>query len=455
MKCALLADFGSTYTKLTAVDLMKEEILATSKAFTTIEDVNIGLSNALNLLENQIGKKEYDLKLACSSAAGGLRMVTVGLVKELTAKASEMAALNAGAKVLEVFSYELTDDNIAEMKDLKPEIILLAGGIDGGNKQVIIHNAKKIAESDLKAITIVAGNKVATDTIKEIFDEAGKDYVVTENVMPDYNKLNIEPARSKIREVFLNRIIFAKGLGKIKDIMDDIVMPTPSAVLKALSILSHGTIKETGLGELLAIDIGGATTDVYSIAEQKPFEGNTVMKGLPEPEDKRTVEGDLGLKYSLDSLYEALNMTQKRKIDLEAFQAYLEKVVEDPSILPDDEAVLLEHHLTFGAIEEAVSRHVGELSIQYTIHGSVRCQQGKDLTTIRTIVGTGGPMINSKIPIELFEAVLYNDAAGPRLKPKEANFYLDHKYILAAMGLLATYYPEKAIRIMKKELKKV
>lgn len=451
MKIALLADFGSTYTKLTAVDLEAATVLGTYKAFTTIQDISFGFHEALNGLETEIGRHEYDLKLACSSAAGGLKMVTVGLVKELTAKASEMAALNAGAKVQRVFAYELTETDIKDIKELEPEIILLAGGINGGNKKVIIHNAKMLAQSHIEAFILVAGNKTASDTIGRIFTEANKPYALTENVMPNYNELNIEPARNEIRNIFLERIIDAKGLGQVKTMMDEQVMPTPSAVLKGISTLAHGTENKRGLGDLIAVDVGGATTDVYSIAKQEAFDGNTMLKGLPEPINKRTVEGDLGLKYSVDSLYAALSLEQKRHMDKEAIENYLLEIKEDPSILPEGDRQPLEAQLTYGAVREAVNRHVGYLETQFTIHGNVTCQYGKDLTEIGIILGTGGPVIHGENPAHILSGVCYSPIDENLLKPKKAKYLVDKRYILAAMGLLSTKYPDIALEIMKKE----
>ncbi|MGI5854372.1 MAG: glutamate mutase L, partial [Bacillota bacterium] len=132
---AMLIDFGSTFTKVTAVDMEAGRLLGTARAATTVdEDITIGLEAALSELGKQIGRLEYEVKLACSSAAGGLRIVAIGLVPELTAQAASMAALGAGAKVLRTFSYEIGEEEITQILELRPEIILLAGGTDGGNQ---------------------------------------------------------------------------------------------------------------------------------------------------------------------------------------------------------------------------------------------------------------------------------------------------------------------------------
>ena len=298
MKAVLLIDFGSTYTKVTAVDLDSESLIGTASAYTTVQtDINEGLENALCELEKKTGKIEFSERFACSSAAGGLRMVTSGLVPELTAEAAKRASLGAGAKVIKVYSFELTEDDAAEIGEIKPDILLLCGGTDGGNKECIINNAKTVAKIPADFPVIIAGNRAASAECKHIL--SGRETFVCENVMPKFGTLNIVPAQKEIRELFLRRIIEAKGLSKASELISGIMMPTPSAVLKAMTLLADGTDGEPGIGELIAVDVGGATTDVYSIASGMPTRSDTVFKGLPEPYDKRTVEGDIGLRYSL------------------------------------------------------------------------------------------------------------------------------------------------------------
>ncbi|SQC00684.1 glutamate mutase, mutL [Clostridium tetanomorphum] len=209
MDAYLLLDFGSTYTKLTAVDIENEGILATAKDITTIEsDIMVGFNKAYEKLTEQLEGKEVNFvkKLACSSAAGGLKMIAIGLVPELTAEAAKRAALGAGARVLNVYSYDLTNKEVEEIKNSNLDIILLAGGTDGGNKECMIHNAKMLAEHGVKLPIVVAGNKVVSDEVSEIFDKAGIFYRVTENVMPKLNTLNVEPAREEIRQIFMKKL---------------------------------------------------------------------------------------------------------------------------------------------------------------------------------------------------------------------------------------------------------
>ena len=143
MKPVLLIDFGRTYTKLTAVDVDAEEILGTAASFTTIQtDINDGLENARRLLEEKTGKLTYEATYACSSAAGGLKMIASGLVPELTGEAAKLASLGAGAKVAAVYAFELLEEDLEDIVAARPDIFLLVGGTDGGNTACILHNAQ-------------------------------------------------------------------------------------------------------------------------------------------------------------------------------------------------------------------------------------------------------------------------------------------------------------------------
>ena len=160
MKPILLVDFGSTNTKVTAVDVEGCEILGTAAAYTTVEtDINNGLCDALELLEKTVGHMEYEERYACSSAAGGLKMISIGLVPELTAQASKEASLGAGAKVWKTYSFNLTKGDMREIEKYHPDIILLTGGTDGGNAECILYNAKMLADLSYDCPIVIAGNR--------------------------------------------------------------------------------------------------------------------------------------------------------------------------------------------------------------------------------------------------------------------------------------------------------
>lgn len=458
MKGILLIDFGSTYTKVTAVDLENEKILGTSKSFTTVTtDISEGLENSLNILNNKIGKIDYEETFACSSAAGGLKMIAIGLVPDLTAEAAKRAALSAGAKLMKVYSYCLNNSEIEEIKSLKPDIILLTGGTDGGDTKTILHNSKMLTTLEEVLPIVVAGNKSVSDQVADILRACGKEVTICENVMPRLNELNINSARMEIRKIFLKRIIRAKGFTKVKSLIEGILMPTPLAVLKAAKLLAKGYGNEQGMGELMVIDIGGATTDIHSLAEGLPTKAAVYCKGLKEPFEKRTVEGDLGVRYSANALVTTLGLdviSEVAKINKEEIVQLINKVEESPAVLSLEEGKLkdLDYTLACMATKTAVERHVGTIEIQYTPFGTAYLQDGKDLTKLKYVIGTGGPIINSWNSKGILEQVLYQEKSPTLLKPIEPKFLLDEKYILAAMGLLGEKYPEIAIRILKKEI---
>lgn len=462
MNAYLLIDFGSTYTKLTAVDIENEEILAAAKDITTVEtDIMIGFNNAFEALNQKIDGKNVNFveKFACSSAAGGLKMVAIGLVPDLTAEAAKRAALGAGARVLNVYSYELTNKEMNEIKNSKLDIILLAGGTDGGNKDCILHNAKMLAESGINLPVVLAGNKAAADEIQEIFNEAGMYFVITDNVMPKLNMLNVEPAREEIRKIFMDKIIEAKGMKSAESFINGILMPTPAAVLKAARLLSEGTDQEEGIGDLVVVDIGGATTDVHSLGEGEPTKPGVTMRGLQEPFAKRTVEGDLGMRYSALSLWEATGTRKIQKFIKDRTINVEENCKirsENIKMIPDNaNEVEFDEAMAKAAAEIAMERHVGIIESMYTPMGVVYTQIGKDLLNTRYMIGTGGVLVHSDNPANILKAGTFDKSNPTYLKPEHPEYLLDKTYILSAMGLLAEDYPDMAVRIMKKYLVKV
>ena len=456
MKAVLLIDFGSTYTKLTAVDVEGETLLGTASAYTTVQtDINDGLREGLKLLEEKTGKLEYHQCFACSSAAGGLRMVTSGLVPELTGDAAKLASLGAGAKVIGVYAFQLTEDDLEDIVKAKPDIFLLVGGTDGGNTECILHNARMLAMLKADFPVVIAGNRTAARECQHIL----RDYevYVCPNVMPKFGVLNIEPTQKQIREIFLNRIVQAKGLSKASELLSDIMMPTPSAVLQAMNLLAQGCEGESGIGELVAVDVGGATTDVYSIADGMPEHMNTVYKGLPEPYAKRTAEGDIGMRYSIQGIVDAAGLeriSQLSGLSCERVTQLVEELKTNTDKVPNGDAELeaLDYALASMAIEEAVTRHAGSIEETYTMMGLTFVQAGKNLTQVKQIVVTGGSLIHTKQTEKIAVHALFDPAKPASLRPKKADVWVDRTYILAAMGLLSSYYPQTALRIMKKEL---
>lgn len=458
IKPVLLIDFGSTYTKITAVDIDEEVILGTAQSYTTVEtDIINGFNSASAILKEKIGDVRFMEQYACSSAAGGLRMAAIGLVPELTAKAARQASLGAGAKVIKTFSYELTEGDIREIEDINPDICLLTGGTDGGNKENIVFNAGMLAKVRKDFPIIIAGNRSCADRCREIL--SAKQTYVCENVMPRLNIPNTGPVQQQIRDIFLERIIRAKGLSKAEKLIRGILMPTPSSMLEAMKLLSKGTKTEEGIGELVAVDLGGATTDVYSMSYGLPASGTTVLKGLREEYAKRTVEGDIGMRYSLQGIVDAAGMKriselsgldEKRCCELiDYLGTHMDAI---PSGGSDLEA--LDFALASSAVETAVTRHAGRLEQYYSPMGISYMQTGKDLTDVNKIIVTGGALIHEGRTGLIASHALFDPRDPFSLKPKSAEILSDKKYILAAMGLISAEYPDAALRIMKKELVK-
>lgn len=455
MSNVLLIDFGSTYTKITAVDLVKEEILGTARGITTVAtDIMDGLNQALADLFARTGELEFAKVLACSSAAGGLKMVAIGLVPELTAEAAKRAALGAGAKVLGVFCHELSEYEVEEIAALEPDILLLAGGTDGGNKDVILHNAQMLTQLGKDVPVVVAGNKSVAPRVVKLLSTVMSEVEHTENVMPRLNELNIEPARATIRDVFLKKIVEAKGLNKANKFVNRMVMPTPAAVLRAAELLSRGTAHEPGWGDLMVVDIGGATTDIYSIAKGNPSKSNVALHGLPEPFAKRTVEGDLGMRYSATALLKAagapLIADYAQTTEEEAVE-YIHKVEGQVDHLPQSATEeKLEIAMGKACTKLGAERHAGQLETMFTVHGPVFVQVGKDLTNVTRVIGTGGVIVTHPTPEAILAGIQFSEDAANILKPEQPDYYVDKEYVLAAMGLLAEESPDAAVRMMKK-----
>ncbi|NDV81098.1 methylaspartate mutase accessory protein GlmL [Bacteroides sp. 51] len=453
----LTVDFGSTYTKLTAINATDAVILGTASAFTTIDsDIIYGFNSALRTLESKIGAFNYDRLLCCSSAGGGLKMVALGLVPELTAKAARLAASSAGAKVIKTYSFEISHKEQEEIYNINPDIILLCGGTDGGNKEVIIANSHRLCEIDRNFTVIVAGNKSASHQIKDIFETQGKDYIITDNVMPTFNKLDIEPARTRIREVFIQKIIDAKGLSGVQAMASTDVIPTPLAVMAGCELLSKGTSKTRGIGDFMAVDLGGATTDIYSMSDGKPSMSSVLVKGLPEPFSKRTVEGDLGMRYSLLPLLEASDtdaMAHELGVGKSEITAWVEKCIANPDTIatcPDEQRI--DAAFAQKAVEIAIERHCGYLESSYTPLGEIFSQTGKDLSEVVYIIGIGGAIIHSYHPPDILKGAIYNPQKPYILKPRQPEFLFDRRYIFASMGLISSIDPELALHLMKKEI---
>jgi len=461
MEAYLLIDFGSTYTKITAVDLEHPRVLGFAKALTTVnQGLMDGYFQALEVLEKQTGALKYLKKLACSSAAGGLKMVAIGLVPELTVEAAKRAALGAGARVVGTFGFELTAGEVEEIINLEPDLVLLAGGTDGGNKDVILHNGRVLAQSRLAAPMIISGNKIVAPQVEEVLRASGKECYRVPNVLPEIGRLNVEPVQQEIRDLFLRRIIQAKGLDEVHKVIDGITMPTPAAALKAACRLAEGDGETmAGWGELMLVDVGGATTDVHTVAQGFPVQPQVMLRGLPEPRIKRTVEGDLGMRYSSLALlenYSSQLIADKYGLTEQEIMDGVKERVANVRYLPVTEKdERLEEALGYFAVKGAVERHAGRVEKIFTPYGVSYLQDGKDLTGLQTVIGTGGIMVNSPHGARILKGSLFDPVQPEILKPVAPKLFIDKQYLLPTLGLIADERPGEAFSLLEQALVEV
>lgn len=457
MKHGVLIDFGSTFTKLVVVDFEKRQCIFTAKFPSTVHtDARIGLKQCFDAAKEVIGEESFQksIKLSSSSAAGGLRMAVIGITDTLSLSAGKNTAFGAGAKIMGTVSGWLDEEKIKVLENLDLEILLFCGGYENGASNIVVHNAEMLAKSKITVPIIYGGNSAAAQEVRNILIRGKKECFIVRNIIPNVGELDIGPAEEIIRNVFLKRIINMKGLDKIKGQIDEMLMPTPAAVLTAGELLSKGTKNQEGMGPLMIVDIGGATTDIHSYVEQKAYEGARMI-GASEPYMKRTVEGDMGMRESSICLLEEIGsdkLAAKLDLSLEELNDAIHLRTYTTKFVADSEK---EKHIDQKIAENAAyisaRRHSGH--IEY-IHASNcnKIQIGKNLTEITTIIGTGGPIINSEYPEQILRQVLSESSDEENLLPRNAKLYLDSDYIFYAAGLLMKYDEDMAFTIMKNSL---
>lgn len=429
----LVAEIGSTTTIVNAFNLFSEPLKFIGRGLsrTTVEsDVTIGLNNAIKDLEKNlnIDKLTYKEMHATSSAAGGLKITVHGLVYDMTAKAAKEAALNAGANIHLITANFIDDDHIAQIKNIKPNIIIIAGGTNYGEKEVSYQNLLKV--KDLNIPIIYSGNIANHNRIKDLDI---KDLTIVENVYPRVDDFNILPLRAAIYETFEKHIIKAKGMNKIYDMITSHIMPTPGAVMETTLLLNEL------MSGVLTIDVGGATTDVHSVCEprtiyQKYHDG--------EPLFKRTVEGDLGVYINRELVF---NQSNKKEIykQINLNEEEISLLLQNEPFIPNTkEGKMLIDMLTETCLSKALDRHVGDLRRVYTTNGMKVIPDGKDLSEVKNIYLTGGACLNH-LNIE-DKIVDYLENQVHKLVPnKNIPIHKDYSYIFASLGVLSLSYKDK------------
>ena len=444
----LVAEIGSTTTVVNAfngIGTGSPAFVGQGQAPTTVSegDVTIGLKGAIEDLKGnlQADTLTWDDMLATSSAAGGLKMTVHGLVYDMTVRAAKEAALGAGGIIKMITSGRLRKTDLKKIQDIKPNIILVAGGVDYGERDTALYNMEMILSMGLKIPIIYAGNIENQEEVRLMCEEADNQIYIVKNVYPKIDTLVVEPTRKIIQDAFEEHIIHAPGMAKVRDLVKGPIIPTPGAVMEAAKVLREE------IGDLIIFDVGGATTDLHSVTEGSS-EINSILIS-PEPVAKRTVEGDLGVYVNVSHIVEKIGMDNLKKEFPDA-----EELLENYKPIPktDREKQFVER-LTKEAVHTSLERHAGKLRYFYTASGKKTVAEGKDLTAIQYIIGTGGSLTRLPDKKDILESVK-TLAKEHELYPTEAaRVLIDEDYILSSLGVLSKSYLSDALYLMKNSLR--
>lgn len=445
----LVAEIGSTTTVVNAFNLGScPEFIGQGQAPTSVYegDVNIGLKSAIcNLAKNMnVDKIEHTELIATSSAAGGLRMTVHGLVYDMTVKAAKEAALGAGANIQYITAGKLRDSDLNKIKEIEPNIILIAGGVDYGERDTALYNSKLVAGLNLDVPVIYAGNVENQEEVKDLFKDKKSELYIVENVYPKIDELNIEPTRKVIQDVFEKHIIHGPGMEKVREMVTGTIMPTPGAVMASSELLYEE------IDDLITVDVGGATTDIHSVTEGSEEISRILVN--PEPLAKRTVEGDLGVYVNMNNIVKMVGEEELAK-ELDITEAELKSIIEDYKPIPETQIEKdFVENLTVHAVVTAIKRHAGYLRHLYGPGGKKTIAEGKDLTLVKTIVGTGGALSRLPNRVEILKEIALINKGNELLPTKEAKVVIDNHYIMASLGVMSKKYPEEALRLLKDSL---
>jgi uncharacterized protein (TIGR01319 family) len=423
----LCVDFGSTFTKavLVAAD---GTVLATASTPTT---VGTDVLDGYDVLRAELAAHgPVDEVLACSSAGGGLRLAVVGYERDVTAQAGHRVGLSAGARVAHVTSGPLSGAEVRQLRASRPDLVLLVGGTDGGNADVLLHNAARLAKARLAAPVVVAGNADAQAEVASTLSATGRSFTVTDNVLPAIGVIAPEPARAAIRRVFLEHVIGGKGLSRGPGFAAMVQAPTPDAVLDGVAVLA-----EQLAGDVLVVDIGGATTDVYSALAPQGEDAGLAKDVVAPLWHSRTVEADLGMRWNAEGIVEAALREQVSLPD--GIEEYAARLARDTGHLPAGAGVgALDVALASAAAVVAGRRHAGPPG-----PGA----GARPLADVQVVVGSGG-VLRHATPNgrRAVLGAVASDHAGGWKVPRRAAVVTDTAYLLFAVGLLRERHPEAA-----------
>jgi uncharacterized protein (TIGR01319 family) len=439
---AVCADVGSTYTKVAVVDLAGGGLVATATHRTTVDsDVLHGLDAAVAQATAGLDARRLPWYV-CSSAGGGLRLAVVGYEQLVTAQAGYRVGLSAGARVVHVAAGRLDRAALAALRAARPDVVLLVGGTDGGDAEVLTHNAARLARARWRVPVVLAGNVDVRDQVRDILAERGVPVTVTDNVLPRIGVLRPGPARAAIREVFLRHVIGGKRLSRGRRFADLVRAATPDAVLTGVELLA-----DHAAGDLVVVDVGGATTDVYSVLTPDERDTGPAQEVAGVLWRSRTVEGDLGVRWSAPGVVRAAATERLlAEGEEETLAARAAARAADPGFVASDPA------------ERAVDLRLASLAATVALRRHARGESptgrtARDLRDVRLMIGSGGVLRHAdpEAAVAVLRTVLADHAGGWPL-PRAAAPVVDVDYVLAAAGLLAADHPDAAVALLHRHL---
>ncbi len=471
----LATDCGSTTTKAILIEKRGEEyrLIARGEAPTTVEapfdDVTIGVLNAIgelgeltnkNFIENhrvlttrRDDKTGSDLYVSTSSAGGGLQMTVAGVVSTMTAESANRAALGAGAIVMDVIAIDDRRESyqrIERIRHMRPDMILLAGGTDGGTITHVVELAELLVAADPKPRLgigyrlpiIYAGNNAAREEVRKLL-ERNFDLRIVDNIRPTLEIENPDPAREAVHELFLEHVMQqAPGYAKLKTWVNAEIMPTPMAVGKMVQVAA-----EKRSLNVLAVDIGGATTDVFTV-----FGGQF----------HRTVSANLGMSYSIGNVMaeagadnilrwvpfdvsptELRNRLRNKMIRPTTIPQTIETLLVEQGVAREALRLSLEHHKSLATTLRGVrqtatmDRALSQVSTGETII---------NMMTLNLIIGSGGVL--SHAPNRAQSALMMLDAFQPEGVTELA---VDSIFMMPHLGVLSQVHPEAALQVFERD----
>jgi uncharacterized protein (TIGR01319 family) len=299
---------------------------------------------------------------------------------------------------------------------------------------------------------VVAGNVDVRGEVASLLGAAGTPYVLADNVVPRIGVLAPESARAAIREMFLRHVIGGKHLSKRADFTAMVRGATPDLVLTAVELLARGVDeRRPGAGDVVVVDVGGATTDVHSVVEPDPEDAGLARQVVAVVPVSRTVEGDLGMRWSAEpAVDEGLGAGVLGTDEEERLRRAAQVRRADPAYLPQTQAdVEDDERIATAAVAVAIRRHAGRQQVILDANGRVLERSGKDLREVDLLVGSGGVLRNN--PAAVADRVLgsaVGEGPGGWLVPRAPRVVVDHDYVLAASGLLAADHPEAAYALL-------